>query len=118
MQKVQSQMPSGASSPDPNAMGMQSSNTQSPVLGNATPVQHPFAMSNPNALAYAAQMGLPQMSMMNMNPMLQMQMNLNSMGSMGAAFANPHTMQSVMRHPSPGPMGPQNYMSMGSMPGF
>ena len=58
------------------------------------------------------------MNMMNMNPMLQMQMNLNSMGSMGAAFANPHTMQSVMRHPSPGPMGAQNYMSMGSMPGF
>lgn len=74
-------------------------------------------MSNPAALAYAAQMGMPQMNMgmgMQMNPMLQMQMN------MGNAFANPHTMQSVMRHPSPGPMpvGHQGYMNMGGMPGF
>ncbi|KAI0075259.1 YTH-domain-containing protein [Panus rudis PR-1116 ss-1] len=89
----------------------------SPSLGAG---QHPFAMSNPAALAYAAQhMGMPQMNMnmgMGMNPMLaaQMQMNMNS------AFANPHAMQSVMRHPSPGPLPPvgQNYMGMGGMPGF
>ena len=92
------------------------SNMQSPVLAPNTPSQHPFAMSNPAALAYAAQ--LSGMNMMNMNPMLQMQMNLSQMSSMSAAFANPHTMQSVMRHPSPGPMGGQNYMSMGGMPGF
>lgn len=76
-------------------------------------------MSNPAALAYAAQMGIPQMNQMNlMNPMLQMQMNLNSMNSMNAAFANPHTMQSVLRQQSPSPMGNQNYMGMGTMPGF
>ncbi|KIP12361.1 hypothetical protein PHLGIDRAFT_82176 [Phlebiopsis gigantea 11061_1 CR5-6] len=110
----QQQVQSGTSSPDPSN-GMQS-NMQSPVLGPATPSQHPFAMSNPAALAYAAQ--LSGMNMMNMNPMLQMQMNLSQMSNMSAAFANPHTMQSVMRHPSPGPMGGQNYMSMGGMPGF
>ena len=90
---------------------------QSPVLGTAAPTQHPFAMSNPAALAYAAQ--LSGMSMMN--PMLQMQMNLSQMsqmGNMGAAFPNPHALQNVMRHPSPGPMGGQNYMAMGGMPGF
>lgn len=77
-------------------------------------------MSNPTALAYATatQMGMSQMNMMNMNPMLQMQMNLNSMGGMNAAFANPHTMQSVLRQHSPSPMGGQNYMNMGGMPGF
>ena len=99
-------------------------------------------MSNPAALAYAAQqMSLSQMNMpvgmgmqgmqgmsgmngmnMNMNPMLQMQMNLASMGNMGnlgAPFANPHAMQSVMRNPSPGPMPVgQNFMGMGGMPGF
>lgn len=82
-------------------------------------------MSNPAALAYAAQqMGLAQMNIpvgmgMNMNPMLQMQMNLASMGNMGGPFANPHAMQSVMRNPSPGPMPVgQNFMGMGGMPGF
>lgn len=94
----------------------------SPVLGN-TAQQHPFAMSNPAALAYAAQMGLTGMNMnsmnagmnmgmgMGMNPMLQMQMNMGGMGN----FANPHTLQSVMRNPSPAPMGGQNYMGMGGM---
>lgn len=78
-------------------------------------------MSNPTALAYAAQhMGMQQMNMnmLGMNPLMQMQMN---MGGMGSPFANPHAMQSVMRHPSPGPMpvvGGQNYMSLGGMPGF
>jgi hypothetical protein len=123
MQKVQQRM-SGASSPDQNSSGMQSSNLQSPVLGPGNTGQHPFAMSNPTALAYAAQMGLTGMNGMNMamgmgmNPMLQMQMNMAGMGNMSAAFANPQTLQSVMRHPSPAPMGTQNYMGMGGMPGF
>ena len=81
-------------------------------------------MSNPTALAYAAQqMGLPQMNAnmgmgmgmgMQMNPMLQMQMN------MAQPFANPHAMQRVMRNPSPGPMpvGGQNFMNLGGIPGF
>ena len=92
---------------------------QSPVLSaSAASGQHPYAMSNPTALAYAAQMGMSQMGMMGMNPMLQMQMGLNSMGGMGATFANPHTMQSVLRQQSPSPMVNQNYMGMGGMPPF
>ena len=97
-------------------------------------------MSNPAALAYAAQqMSLSQMNMpvgmgmqgmqgmsgmngmnMNMNPMLQMQMNLASMQNMAGPFGNPHAMQSVMRNPSPSPMpiGGQNFMGMGGMGGF
>lgn len=70
--------------------------------------QHPFAMSNPNALAFAAQqMGMSGMGMgMGMNPMLQMQMQMNS------PFNNPAAMQSVMRNPSPGPLplGSQGFM--------
>lgn len=75
--------------------------------------QHPFAMSNPNALAYATtqQMGTNGMGAMGavgglgglgmnmINPMLQMQMG------MASQFNNPTAMQSVMRNPSPGPAG-------------
>lgn len=124
MQKVQAQVLSqGASSPAQTPMGVQTPGSQG--QGGVSPTstgQHPFAMSNPTALAYAAQqMGLPQMNMnmgmgmgMQMNPMLQMQMN------MAQPFANPHAMQSVMRNPSPGPMpvGAQNFMNLGGMPGF
>ena len=56
-------MQSGTSSPDQNN-SVQSSNMTSPVLGN-TAQQHPFAMSNPAALAYAAQMGLTGMNGMS-----------------------------------------------------
>ncbi|KAI0707766.1 YT521-B-like domain-containing protein [Earliella scabrosa] len=123
MQKAQAQaLTQGASSPTqppmPPAQG-----TQPQGLSPTNTGQHPFAMSNPTALAYAAQqMGLPQMNMnmgmgmgMGMNPMMQMQMN------MGTPFANPHAMQSVMRNPSPGPMpvGGQNFMNpLGGMQGF
>ncbi|KDQ61141.1 hypothetical protein JAAARDRAFT_32145 [Jaapia argillacea MUCL 33604] len=108
MQKIQASQ-QGVSSP-----GQQASNMGSPqqqVSPLSSPQQHPFAMSNPNALAYAAQhLQMPQMPQMNMNPMMQMQMN--------AQFANPATMQSVMRHPSPTPMSGQAFLSMGSIPGF
>ncbi|KAL4248873.1 hypothetical protein ABKN59_004014 [Abortiporus biennis] len=107
-------------SPSQNSSALQSPASQTQSLSPPTsPGQHPFAMSNPAALAYAAQhMGMPGMNMnmgmgIAMNPMLQMQMN------MGTAFANPHAMQSVMRHPSPGPMPVgQNFMGMGGMQGF
>lgn len=123
MQKVQAtqvQVQQGASSPSQTPMTMQSTG-QGQMSPTGTSGQHPFAMSNPTALAYAAQhMGMQQMNMnmLGMNPLMQMQMN---MGGMGSPFANPHAMQSVMRHPSPGPMpvvGGQNYMSLGGMPGF
>jgi len=113
-------MQQGPSSPTQTPMAMQSpGQSQLSPAGNAG--QHPFAMSNPTALAYAAQhMGMQQMNMnmLGMNPLMQMQMN---MGNMGTPFANPHAMQSVMRHPSPGPMpvvGGQNFMGLGGMPGF
>ncbi|KAI0703550.1 YT521-B-like domain-containing protein [Cytidiella melzeri] len=117
MQKAQTQMQSGASSPE-----QPGSSVASPVLGSASTAQHPFAMSNPAALAYAAQMGMGPMNQMNqmnmMNPMLQMQMNLNSMNGMNAAFANPQAMQSVLRQQSPARMGNQNYMNMSGMSGL
>lgn len=117
IQKVQATglSPGGQSPPPSSALAQPTSQGQG-ISPTATQGQHPFAMSNPAALAYAAQhMGMPQMNMnmgMGINPMLQMQMN------MASQFANPHAMQSVMRHPSPGPMPTgQNFMSMG-MPGF
>ncbi|OCH86889.1 YTH-domain-containing protein [Obba rivulosa] len=128
MQRVQTaQMQAqatGASSPNQSPTGIQSSSMQSQTLSPSASNsgQHPFAMSNPAALAYAAQhMGMTQMNMnmMGMNPMLAMQMNMAT--NMAGPFANPHAMQSVMRHPSPGPMpvtGGQNFMGMGGMPGF
>lgn len=86
--------------------------------------QHPFAMSNPNALAFATQQmgvngmqsmgavnGLGSLGMNMINPMLQMQMG------MASQFNNPAAMQSVMRNPSPGPAGMHGqgsgFMSMG-----
>ncbi|KAH9852680.1 YT521-B-like domain-containing protein [Lenzites betulinus] len=123
MQKAQAQaLTQVAASPTQAPIGVQTTGNQSQGM-SPTSGQHPFAMSNPAALAYAAQQmgGLPQMNMnmgmgmgMGMNPMLQMQMN------MGTPFANPHAMQSVMRNPSPGPMpvGGQNFMNLGGMQGF
>lgn len=77
--------------------------------------QHPFAMSNPSALAFASQQigmngmggmqgmggvnGLGGLGMNMINPMLQMQMG------MASQFNNPAAMQSVMRNPSPAPAG-------------
>ncbi|KAI9065389.1 YTH-domain-containing protein [Trametes sanguinea] len=125
MQKAQAQaLSQGTTSPVQTPLGRQPTGNQPQSLSPTSTGQHPFAMSNPAALAYAAQQmgGLPQMNMnmgmgmgMGMNPMLQMQMN------MGTPFANPHAMQSVMRNPSPGPMpvvGGQNFMGLGGMQGF
>ncbi|RDX56393.1 YTH-domain-containing protein [Lentinus brumalis] len=121
MQKIQTQaLSQGVSSPSQTPVGVQTPGNQPQGLSPTSTGQHPFAMSNPTALAYAAQqMGGVPMNMgmgmgmgMGMNPMLQMQMN------MGTPFANPNTMQSVMRNPSPGPMAQQNFMNLGGMQGF
>lgn len=106
MQKLQASIQQ-QSSPNQQPMTLQSSGQVSPT----SPQQHPFAMSNPNALAYASH--TLQMPGMNMNPLMQMQMN--------AQFTNPAAMQSVMRHPSPVPVGAQQFMNMpnmGGIPGF
>jgi len=101
LQKVHVQQ-QGAASPSPVHMSPsipQGVPGQTTIPGQAGQ-QHPFAMSNPGALAFAAQqMGMSGMGMgMGMNPMLQMQMNMNT------PFSNPAAMQSVMRNPSPGPL--------------
>ncbi|KAI0317578.1 YT521-B-like domain-containing protein [Amylostereum chailletii] len=59
--------------------------------------------TNINNLAFASQMQMAQM-----NPMMQMQMS---------SFVNPHTMQSLMRNPSPAPVG-QNFTGASGVPGF
>jgi len=92
-------------SPQPTGL---SSPMQPPgqLMNNQGNQQHPFAMSNPNALAFATQQigvggvnGLGSLGMNMINPMLQMQMG------MASQFNNPTAMQSVMRNPSPGPAG-------------
>lgn len=83
------------------------------------PQQNAYAMNNPGALVggYGQQ---PMPGMQQMAPMMQM--------GMGSAFVNPHAMQSVMRNPSPVPMGgpgmglgmsgQPGYANMGGVPGF
>jgi len=111
MQRVHVQQQGSASPPPAHMPSPSIQQAQSPNMNNQSQLghpQHPFAMSNPNALAFAAQqMGMSGMGMgMGMNPMLQMQMQMNS------PFNNPAAMQSVMRNPSPGPLplGSQGFM--------
>lgn len=110
-----SPQPTGLSSPIQSGGQLMNQNNQQ---------QHPFAMSNPNALAFATQQigmngrgpmgavnGLGSLGMNMINPMLQMQMG------MASQFNNPAAMQSVMRNPSPGPAGMHGqgsgFMNMG-----
>ena len=121
MQKAQAQaLSQGTASPTQPPIAPQTPGQQQPQgLSPTSTGQHPFAMSNPTALAYAAQqMTMPQMSM-NMGMGMGMGMNPMMM-NMATPFANPHAMQSVMRNPSPGPMpvGSQNFMNLGGMQGF
>ncbi|KAI0672855.1 YTH-domain-containing protein [Trametes maxima] len=111
----------GAASPSQTPIGAQTTGGQAQGLSPTSTGQHPFAMSNPTALAYAAQQmgGIPPMNM-NMNMGMGMGMGMNPMlMNMATPFANPHAMQSVMRNPSPGPMPVgQNFMGLGGMQGF
>lgn len=81
----------------------------SQLMNQGNQQQHPFAMSNPNALAFATQ----QMGMngMMINPMVQMQMG------MASQFNNTMAVQSVMKNPSPGSAGihgqGSGFMNMG-----
>ena len=94
MQKAQAQaLTQGASSPSQTPMGVQTQGNQG--QGGVSPTstgQHPFAMSNPSALAYAAQqMGLPQM---NMNMGMGMSESLTGrMGLANAAMGQPMNRQ-------------------------
>ena len=126
MQKAQAQaLSQGPASPPQQPLAPQTSGQQTQGISPTSTGQHPFAMSNPTALAYAAQ----QITMPQMNMNMNMGMGMGGMG-MGMSpmmmnmattpFANPHTMQSVMRNPSPGPMpvGSQNFMNLNGMQGF
>ncbi|KAH7914003.1 YT521-B-like domain-containing protein [Hygrophoropsis aurantiaca] len=82
-----------------------------PQSHSPPPQQNMFTMANmANSNAMYGAMG-------GMSPsMLQMQMQ---MGMMSPQFGMPQTHamhQSVMRHPSPGPTGQQNFMNMGGVP--
>jgi hypothetical protein len=109
MQKVQTQQPAvSGSGSDASTPQSQSPNPQQQ--------QTMFSMANmgnPAALYGAMTPGMAA----TMTPaMLQMQMQ---MGMMSSPFGIPQTQamhQSVMRHPSPGPTGGQNYMNMGGVP--
>ncbi|KAG6376292.1 YTH-domain-containing protein [Boletus reticuloceps] len=108
MQKIQAQQPTGSGS---------GSDASTPQSQSPTPQQQTIYsmanMGNPAALYSAMSPGMAA----TMTPsMLQMQMQMSMMNS---AFGIPQTQamhQSVMRHPSPGPTGGQNYMNMGGVP--
>ncbi|KIJ16997.1 hypothetical protein PAXINDRAFT_168425 [Paxillus involutus ATCC 200175] len=108
MQKIQAQQQPGSNT---------GSEASTPQSQSPTPQQQQTmftmaSMANPNAM-YGAMS--PSMAAAMTPAMLQMQMQ---MGMMNPAFGIPQTQamhQSVMRHPSPGPAGVQNYMNMGGV---
>ena len=121
MQKNQVQ---GNVSPQPTGLSSPMQPGNQLMNNQSNQQQHPFAMSNPNALAFATHQmgrngmgamgganGLGSLGMNMINPMLQMQMG------MANQFNNPAAMQSVMRNPSPGPAGMHGqgsgFMNMG-----
>ncbi|TDL24957.1 YTH-domain-containing protein [Rickenella mellea] len=97
MQRVQQQ---GPSSPTQGPATAQQPQQQVAAQGQQ---QHPFAMANPASMAYpsGAHLAMPPMGA----PMMQMQMN--------SQYTHPHTIQSVMRNPSPIPVTQAGYMGMG-----
>lgn len=109
MQKVQAQQPAGSGS----GSGASTPQSQSPNPQQQQAIYTMANMANPAALYSAMSPGMAA----TMTPaMLQMQMQ---MGIMSPPFGIPQTQamhQSVMRHPSPGPSGGQNYMNMGGVP--
>jgi hypothetical protein len=75
--------------------------------------QHPYAMTNQAALAYAAQQQQQQLLPQQMSPVMGgMSPMMHPMAQMGA-LGTPYGMQNIMRGPSPGPVpaNPQ-YMDM------
>ncbi|KAH7889546.1 YT521-B-like domain-containing protein [Phlebopus sp. FC_14] len=107
MQKMQQQANVGTASDGPTPQ------SQSPPPQQQQAVFTMTNMGNPSAM-YGAMS--PNISGGITPAMLQMQMQ---MGLMSPPFGIPQPQamhQSVMRHPSPGPAGAQNYMSMGGVP--
>ncbi|KAI9571394.1 YT521-B-like domain-containing protein [Boletus coccyginus] len=109
MQKVQGQQPavssSGSDAPTPQS--------QSPNPQQQQAIYPMASMGNPAALYSAMSPGMAA----TMSPaMLQMQMQMGMMSSPFGITQTQAMHQSVMRHPSPGPTGGQNYMNMGGVP--
>ncbi|KII89081.1 hypothetical protein PLICRDRAFT_175316 [Plicaturopsis crispa FD-325 SS-3] len=111
MQKMQA--PQGEISPSPSSVP---SASHTPHPQTLSPGQQQQQYNSPSlAPAYASQ----HLQMPQMTPMMQMQMQMN----MNPQFGLPQAQamhQSVMRHPSPGPMpvNGQNFMGMGGAPQF
>ncbi|KIK93796.1 hypothetical protein PAXRUDRAFT_828613 [Paxillus rubicundulus Ve08.2h10] len=108
MQKIQAQQQPGSNT------GSEAStpHSQSPTPQQQQTMFTMASMANPTAM-YGAMS--PSMAAAMTPAMLQMQMQ---MGMMSPPFGIPQTQamhQSVMRHPSPGPTGVQNYMNMGGV---
>lgn len=108
MQKMQTQQPTGSGT----GSDASTPQSQSPNPQQQQAIYSMANMGNPAALYSAMSPGMAA----TMTPaMLQMQMQ---MGMMGSPFGIPQTQamhQNVMRHPSPGPTGGQNYMNMGGV---
>jgi len=127
LQALQKNQVQGSVPPQPAGLSSPMQPSSQLMNNQSNQQQHPFAMSNPNALAFATQQigmngmngmqsmggvnGLGSLGMNTINPMLQMQMGMSSQ------FNNPAAMQSVMRNPSPGPAGMHGqgsgFMNMG-----
>lgn len=109
MQKTQVQQPTGSGS----GSDASTPQSQSPTPQQQQAIYTMANIGNPAALYSAMSPGMAA----TMSPaMLQMQMQ---MGMMNPPFGMAQTQamhQSVMRHPSPGPTGGQNYMNMGGVP--
>jgi len=108
MQKVQGQQPAVSSS----GSDASTPQSQSPNPQQQQAIYPMASMGNPAALYSAMSPGMATMS----PAMLQMQMQMGMMGSPFGITQTQAMHQSVMRHPSPGPTGGQNYMNMGGVP--
>lgn len=106
MQKMQAQQPAGSG----GGSDASSPQSQSPIPQQQA-IYSMANVANPATLYNAMS---PNMAATMTPAMLQMQMQMGMMGSFGMQTQAMH--QSVMRHPSPGPAGGQNYMNMGGVP--
>jgi hypothetical protein len=108
-QKMQAQQTTGSGS----GSGASTPQSQSPTPQHQQAIYSLANMGNPAALYSAMSPGMGA----TMTPaMLQMQMQMGMMSSAFGMSQSQAMHQSVMRHPSPGPTGGQNYMNMGGVP--
>jgi YTH domain-containing family protein len=104
-QKQQQQQVASQSPPPGAGARMQSPPPSQQLSPTLQPQQHPFAMANPAALAYAGQV-------QQLSPMMGMGMNLPGMNPQQAQYAAAMQAQGVFRHASPGPPAQGQFMGM------